>query len=171
MLHLGDISGTQAPPKDSDGPPVVEQLTSGKLHRLEQIYHLLGNHDASGPGEETQWWFRKWVDPEGINTRYSQVRSERRPFPIDGDWERYSFMAGNVLFLMMGDRNDGGPPKGRSERGGWPAGAVARDSLLSFERGSREASIRCYLHTTDHAPQGWFVPAARRITLRHPFQA
>src|ERR1700755_1431317 len=60
MLHLGDISGTQAPPPAADGPPVVEQLPSGKKHCIEQIYHLLGNHDASGPGEDTQWWFRKW---------------------------------------------------------------------------------------------------------------
>jgi hypothetical protein len=25
----------------------------------------LGDHDASGPAEETQWWFRKWIDPPG----------------------------------------------------------------------------------------------------------
>lgn len=129
MLHLGDISGTQTPPADADGPPVVEQLLSAKNHRIEQIYHLLGNHDASGPGEETQWWFRKWIDPEGRNTAHSHVHAERRPFTIAGDWERYSFTAGNVLFLMMGDRNDGGPPKGRSELGGWPAGAVTRETF------------------------------------------
>jgi hypothetical protein len=134
MLHLGDISGTQAPPVDADGPPVVEQLTSGKKHRIEQIYQLIGNHDASGPGEETQWWFRKWVDPEGINPQHSQVRRERRPFPIQGDWERYSFVAGNILFLMMSDRNDGGPPKGRAEVGGWPAGAITRETFEWWRR-------------------------------------
>ena len=129
LLHLGDISGTQRPPTDADGPPVVEQLLSGKRHRIEQIYHLAGNHDASGPREDTQWWFRKWLDPEGLNTRYSHVHSDRRPFAIQGNWERYSFLAGNILFLMMSDRNDGGPPKGRSEDGGWPAGAVARETF------------------------------------------
>jgi hypothetical protein len=129
MLHLGDISGTQCPPADNDGPPVVDQLTSAKKHRIEQIYHLIGNHDASGPDEETQWWYRKWIDPEGLNTRHSQVHSERRPFAIDGNWERYSFIAGNILFLMLADRDDGGPPKGRSEVGGWPAGAVTRETF------------------------------------------
>jgi hypothetical protein len=128
MLHLGDISGTQKPPADADGPPVVEQLTSGKKHRIEQIYPLPGNHDATGPGEEPQWWFRKWIDPEGLNPQHSKVHKERRPFPIDGNWERYSFTAGNLLFLMMADRNDGGPPKGRSEDGGWPAGAMTRET-------------------------------------------
>jgi hypothetical protein len=134
MLHLGDISGTQDPPVDGDGPPVVEQLVSGKKHRIEQIYQLLGNHDASGPDEETQWWFRKWIDPEGRNPQYSQIRNERRPFPIEGDWERYSFVAGNILFLMIGDRNDGGPPKGRAEHGGWPAGAITRDTFEWWRR-------------------------------------
>ena len=129
MLHLGDISGTQMPPADADGPPVVEQLASAKKHSIEQIYHLVGNHDASGPGEDTQWWFRKWIDPEGLNPLYSRVRNERRPFAIDGTWERYSFAVGNILFLMMSDRNDGGPPKGRSEKGGWPAGAITRDTF------------------------------------------
>ena len=134
MLHLGDIYGTQAPPVDSDGLPVVEQLNSAKKHRIEQIYQLIGNHDASGPGEETQWWFRKWVDPEGVNTQYSTVNNARRPFPIDGNWERYSFTVGNVLFLMMSDRNDLEPPRGRSDDGGWPAGAVMRETFEWWRR-------------------------------------
>ena len=298
MLHLGDISGTQTPPTDADGPPVVAQLTSAQQHRIEQIYQLVGNHDASGPGEETQWWFRKWIDPEGLNPQHSQVRTERRPFPIEGNWERYSFVAGNILFLMISDRNDGGPPKGRSEYGGWPAGAITAETfewwqmqveanpdkiivtcahhvlrdtttasgrwegvdsgyhmrfddaigasylywvgdetdstrfqdyfeahpgaidlwvaghththpddryggkslieqrwnvtfanvaaltkyhsirrrplfpmsrVLTFTKGSDRLSIRCYLHTSDHAAQGWYAPAEREVRLRHPF--
>jgi len=43
MLHLGDVSGTQAPPTDADGPPVVEQLTSAKKHRIEQIPRVSGH--------------------------------------------------------------------------------------------------------------------------------
>lgn len=129
MLNLGDLSGTQGPPRDVDGPPVVEQLRAGRRHRAEQIYCLLGNHDASGPGEDTQWWFRKWIDPTGEHPQFSGVRAERRPFPIEGTWERYSFVAGNVLVLMIGDRNDGGPPKGRGEVGGYPAGAITRETF------------------------------------------
>jgi hypothetical protein len=298
MLHLGDISGTQTPPVDADGPPVVEQLMSAKKHRIEQVYHLIGNHDASGAHEPTQWWFRKWVDPEGVNSEYSQVHNERRPYPINGNWERYSFVAGNVLFLMMSDRNDVGPPRGRGDFGGWPAGAVMRDTfdwwrrmieahpdkiivtcahhvlrdttvasgrwegvrsgchghyddaagasylywvgeetdatlfqdylkahpravdlwlaghththpddhfgnkthiekcwgttfvnvsaltrhhghkarplypmsrLFTFSEGSREASVQCYLHTTDYSNQGWYAPAQRLLTLSKPF--
>ena len=150
MLHLGDISGTQAPPGDEDGPPVVEQLASARKHRIEQIYHLLGNHDASGPGEDTQWWFRKWIDPEGAHPQHSRVNAAARPYAIDGNWERYSFVAGNILFLMMGDRNDGGPPKGRSELGGWPAGAVTRETFdwwkAQVERNRDKIIVTCAHH-------------------------
>lgn len=150
MLHLGDISGTQTPPADADGPPAVEQLCAGRKHRREQIYCLLGNHDASGPGEETQWWFRKYIDPLGENPAHSSVHAERRPFPVEGTWERYSFVAGNVLFLMLGDRNDGGPPKGRAERGGYPAGTITEETFAWWkdrvERNQDKIIVTCAHH-------------------------
>ena len=130
MLNLGDFSGTQTPPDDAEGEEVVRQYGALRQHHREQAYDLVGNHDASGPGEPQQWWFRKWLDPTGESPEFSGVHADRRPFPVTGNWERYSFRSGNVLFLMMGDRNDGGPPVGRGERGGYPAGAV---SLETFE--------------------------------------
>jgi len=73
---------------------------------------------------------RSGSDPTGANTEQSGVDSERRPYPVTGTWERYSFQVGNVLFLMMGDRNDGGPPIGRGPRGGgYPAGAVTLETF------------------------------------------
>ena len=133
-LHLGDLSGTQTPPTDADGPEVVRQFGAARLHRREQFYNLAGNHDASGPGEPCQWWFKKWVDPAGEHTAFSGVDSVRRPYPIEGTWERYAFSAGNVLFLMMSDRNDGGPPVGRGARGGYPAGAVSGETFAWWRR-------------------------------------
>lgn len=149
MLNLGDFSGTQGPPTDADGPPVVEQMRAGRRHRLEQIYPLLGNHDASGPGEETQWWFRRYLDPLGEQPQHSAVRREHRPFPVAGSWERYSFVAGNVLFLMLGDRNDGGPPKGRAEHGGYPAGAITSETF-EWWRGMVEANRDKIIVTCAH---------------------
>jgi hypothetical protein len=306
-LHLGDLSGSQTPPQDDEGQEVVRQFAAARLHAREHFYNLLGNHDASGADEPCQWWFRKWVDPTGENSSHSGVDPARRPYPIEGTWERYAFRAGNLLFLMMGDRNDGGPPVGRGPRGGYPAGAVTAETfrwwvrmvesnpdsiiisahhhmlkettvasgpwegfvkdehgrwtshyhgyfpdggpegasylywvdgqpdtgaferylaahpgavdlwlgghththpddrtggrshieckwgvhfvnvaalarhharkttipmsrLLSFTEGSREARVRCYLHTSDYAPQGWYAPAERIIRLSKPFQ-
>ena len=306
-LHLGDLSGSQTGPDDEEGREVVRQFGAAAEHAREHFYNLLGNHDASGPGEPCQWWFRKWIDPTGESTEHSSVEAQRRPYAVEGTWERYSVRVGNLLLLMMGDRNDGGPPVGRGVRGGYPAGAVTGETfdwwrqmieddpdsiiisahhhmlrettvasgpwegfvrddegnwkshyhgyfpdggpegashlyfvdgepdaqafegylaerpgaidvwlgghthtnpddrvsgrshieskwgahfinacaltqyhvgvtstpmsrLLTFTEGSRKLHVQCYLHTSDHAPQGWYAPAERRLQLSRPFQ-
>ena len=130
MFDVGDLSGSQTPPDDEEGEEVVAQYGVSNKHPREHFYNILGNHDASGPNEPTQWWFQKWVDPIGENTAFSGVDASKRPYPVEGNWARYKFEVGNMVFLCMGDRNDGGPPVGRGERGGYPAGAV---SLETFE--------------------------------------
>ena len=123
-VHLGDFSGTQEVPDDEEGREVVRQFEAAREHRREDFYCVAGNHDATPSDQPTQWWFRKWIDPTGENTEYSGVHPAERPFPVEGAWERYSFRVGNLLFLMMSDRNDFPPPVGRGSRGGYPAGAV-----------------------------------------------
>ncbi len=133
-LHVGDLSGNQGSPTDDEGREVVCQFAAARRHRREQFYNLAGNHDASGPGEPTQWWFKKWVDPTGLNPQFSGVKAAARPYPIEGTWERYSFRVGNILFLVMSDRNDGGPPVGRGKRGGYPAGAITGETFRWWEK-------------------------------------
>ena len=128
-LHVGDLSGTQEMPDDEEGREVVRQFAAARKHRREQFYNLAGNHDASRYGEPTMTWFRTWIDPTGENTEHSGVDPGRRPFPVEGTWERYSFRAGNLLFLVMSDRNDLEPPVGRGRRGGYPAGAVTGETF------------------------------------------
>ena len=298
MLDIGDLSGSQTPPRDDEGEEVVAQYGVSTAHPREHFYNVVGNHDASGIDEPCQWWFRKWVDPTGEHSAFSGVHADRRPYPVEGTWERYAFHAGNILFLMLADRNDGGPPVGRGKKGGYPAGAVTLETfewwkqmvednpdkiivtahhhmlrettvasgpwegvdggyhgrfddggprgasylywvdgepdsgafeaylaahpgaidlwigghthtnpddrtggrshierkwgvnfvnvaslskyhvrrrtialsrLLTFEAGSRQAKVGCYLHTSDYAPQGWYDPAERTIRLRTAF--
>ena len=127
-LHVGDISGNQGFPDDREGREVVRQFSALSKHRREQFYCLGGNHDA----DARYRWFRKWIDPTGENTRHSGASAARRPYPVEGTWERYSFRVGNLLFLMMSDRNDLELPVGRGRlgaRGGYPAGAVTGETF------------------------------------------
>ena len=131
MIGAGDIAGHQLPPTDADGREWVKQLAALTRHRREQIYNVQGNHDAGYYDQGVGTWFQKWVDPMGQHTATSMVDAAARPFPASGTWERYSFQAGNILFLMLSDRNDAPAPVGRghsseNRRGGFPAGAVTR---------------------------------------------
>lgn len=128
-INVGDYSGSQTPPDDDEGKEVVRQYGAAAKHRREDFYDLAGNHDASGQGEETQRWFRKWIDPTGENTAFSGVDPKRRRFPVTGTWERYQFRVGNLVFLMMSDRNDLPVPIGRGKKGGYPAGAVTGETF------------------------------------------
>ncbi|HEY2572501.1 MAG TPA: metallophosphoesterase, partial [Verrucomicrobiaceae bacterium] len=128
-INVGDFSGDQEPPKDDEGREVVRQFEAVTKHRREDFYDIAGNHDASGQGMPTMGWFRKWIDPIGENTSTSGVDSKRRRYPVTGTWERYEFRAGNLLFLMMSDRNDLPVPVGRGKRGGYPAGAVTKETF------------------------------------------
>ncbi len=134
MIDTGDMSGSQTPPDDEEGRLVVAQYSAMSEHGREQVYNLVGNHDATRGERGTQWWFRKWIDPMGENPRHSGVHAERRPFTTEGTWERYSFQAGNLLFMMRGDRNDFDPPVGRGDFGGYPAGAVMPRNFTSHCR-------------------------------------
>lgn len=129
MIDIGDTSGSQTPPDDEEGEEVVRQYGASTAHPREDFYNIVGNHDASGPEEACQWWFRKWIDPTGEHTAHSGVDAARRPYAVEGTWERYKFEAGNIVFLLMGDRNDGGPPVGRGSVGGFPAGAVTGETF------------------------------------------
>ena len=149
MVHLGDLVGRQGTPDDEEGRLVLGQFLSSKKHPREHFYNVLGNHDASGPEEPAQWWFRKWIDPAGESPETSGIKNECRPYPVVGTWERYSFQVGNILFLMMGDRNDGGPPAGRRSRGGYPAGKVTLETF-NWWRGMVEENSDMIIITAHH---------------------
>ena len=161
MFFLGDFTGTHHAPTDTEAGPVLEQLNAGQKHSRNDIYAIAGNLDASGPDEETQWWFNKYIDPAGENSDVSGVKNENRPYPVEGTWERYRIDIGNVSLLMMSDRNDGGPPQGRAEKGGWPAGAMTDETFAwwreTVENNNDRILISCAHHvlrdtTTATAP-------------------
>jgi hypothetical protein len=133
-LDLGDLSGAQGTPKDEEGKEIVRQFGVLKHHKREQIYDISGNHDRSGLDEPQAWWWREWVDPTGENPQFSLVHPDERPFGIEGTWERYSFRAGNLLFLMMSDRNEPTQKVGRGKLGGNPGGVVSGETFRWWKR-------------------------------------
>ena len=46
---------------------------------------------------------------------------------------------------------------------------IAMSRLFTFEEGSAEVNVRCYMHMSDYAPQGWYEKAERTIGLRVAF--
>src|SRR5690606_2459690 len=90
-IDVGVMSGGQHVPADDEGAEVIKQLEALHKHGREHIYHICGNHDRSGLDEQEAWWWRKWIDPVGEHTSFSGVDSKKRPYPIAGTWERYSF--------------------------------------------------------------------------------
>ncbi|MFW6060225.1 MAG: hypothetical protein ACODAQ_08585 [Phycisphaeraceae bacterium] len=133
-LNLGDHSGNQGEPADDEGEEVVRQYGALQQHRREQVYDIAGNHDRSDVGHPEGWWTRKWIDPAGENTSHSGVDPAKRPYPIEGDWERYSFRVGNVLFLMMSDRNEPSAHLPREEGGGNPSGVVTAETFAWWKQ-------------------------------------
>jgi hypothetical protein len=43
--------------------------------------------------------------------------------------------------------------------------------LVTFTEGSNQVRVQCYLHTSEHAPQGWYAKAERVIEVGKPFRA
>jgi len=156
-LDLGDNAGLWDLPDDRQGQEVVRQFGALRHHVREQIYSVAGNHDASpgdapsSLGKPANWWFRKWIDPLGESTATSGVDGAKRPYPVEGSWERYTFRVGNIRFLMMSDRNDLPYPVGRRATGGGsPAGAVTSETFAWWRRHVEAAQddivISCHHH-------------------------
>jgi hypothetical protein len=128
-IDVGDMSGGQSVPEDEEGKEIARQFGALQKHKREDIYNISGNHDRSGLKEEPAWWWQKWLDPLGEFTKFSGVDNTRRPYPITGTWERYSFQVGNVLFLMMSDINEPTQTIGRGDLGGNPSGVVSGETF------------------------------------------
>jgi hypothetical protein len=107
-----------------------------RWHRRPEWSKKFGRGDCtiSGLDQPDAWWFQKWLDPLGQHTEFSGVNPAKRPYPIDGTWERYSFRVGNILFLMMSDRNEPSQKIGRGTLGGHPAGVVSGETFAWWKK-------------------------------------
>ena len=135
---------------DEEGEEIVRQFSALQKHKREQIYTVCGNHDRNAPDDDEAWWFQKWIDPMGENTAFSGVDRSAYPYPVEGTWERYSFRAGNLLFLMMSDINESSLPKGRGELGGCPSGVVRQETFDWWKDMVEKHRDDCIIITSHH---------------------
>ena len=133
-IDVGDMSGAEGLPVDAEGEEIVRQFRALKKHRREDVYDVSGNHDRSGLDEPDAWWWQKWIDPLGQHTKFSGVDSTKRPYRIEGTWEHYSFRVGNILFLMMSDRNEPSQKVGRGTLRGNPGGVVSGETFAWWRK-------------------------------------
>lgn len=148
-IDIGDNSGGQSVPEDDEGREIVRQFSVLRHHRREQIYDICGNHDRSGLREPEAWWFQKWIDPLGAHTAFSQVDAGKRPYPVEGTWERYAFRVGNLLFLLMSDINEPTQKIGRGDLGGNPGGCV-RGETFAWWKQMVEANSNAIIISAHH---------------------
>jgi hypothetical protein len=48
---------------------------------------------------------------------------------------------------------------------------IPMSRLLTFTDGSDQVHVQCYLHTSQHAPVGWYAKAEKTIQLGKPFRS
>lgn len=148
-INVGDLSGAQGPLTADEAHEVHRQFGVLREHTREQIYDISGNHDRNPVGEPDAAWFQRWIDPTGRNTAESKVDPARRPHAVAGTWERYTFRVGNLVFLMMSDRNEPSQKIGRGQLGGNPGGCVTGETFAWWRaavEAHRDANILCAHH-------------------------
>lgn len=150
---LGDFSANQNPSEiatySAEGTECAAQLNSGtKYLTRNHIYPIVGNHDD---GDNNRDWYNRFIDRHGVNTAFSGVTDALRPYPITHHDNYYSFVTGNVLWLMLDDVNYCSGPCGRSgASGGFPSGSTTIEAynwwVSMIENNPDKIIITCAHH-------------------------
>lgn len=134
FVNAGDTFGNDCP-SQGDAQEVLRQLGDAR----EYGYHVLGNHDSDLASATT---FETYLSPFSYSA----------PYDPSGKWDRYSFEVGNLLFLMLSDKNY---PRGERPmaRGGCRVGGPAgRHTKKQFDwwRDQVESNPQKIIITVSH---------------------
>jgi hypothetical protein len=157
MIDVGDWTASQHPPGHEEGKSLASYLNMTFESDRGRFFTVSGNHDGDakgwGPGQFTQ----EYVNPlgESAYSSSSGFTAAQRPDSPDfrqlldypgTRWDRYLIRSGNVIWIMLGDRNEfdtlaesrgdisgnyqaGRGSAARMPRGGYPSGSVTRDTF------------------------------------------
>ena len=152
LIDLGDWTASQEPPGNDEGILLAKCLNETLGEDRGCFYTLAGNHDGDPKGWIPGDFTRKYVNPLGESefresSGFSkemreafQDRAQVLEYP-GTRWDRYLLRTGNVIWIMLSDRNeyDGlaesrGDKSGRFQagrgstfnmpNGGYPSGSV-----------------------------------------------
>jgi hypothetical protein len=131
-FHLGDLIDYDHETPESFR--LYRRQLAGSAKAPHAWYHLQGNNEENSVLNDSVAFdnehYRRIIDPVGEFPETSGIVKDRRPFPVEGTYERYAFNAGNIRFLFLSDRNDLPAPYGRGQGGFYVDGAI---TLESFE--------------------------------------
>jgi hypothetical protein len=157
LIDLGDWTASQGPPNEEEGLKLAELLEKSLGKDRGRFFSVSGNHDGDPIGWEPGAFTRKYVNPLWENEHLQTARLKEGQTPNEPDfrqlieypgtrWDRYLVRTGNVVWVMMGDRNEfdylalarkdltGAFQAGRGSaegmpRGGYPSGSVTLDTF------------------------------------------
>jgi hypothetical protein len=157
LMDVGDWTASQEPPGHEEGIALAKCLDETLGDDRGRFFSVSGNHDGEAKGWTPGEFARKYVNPLGEedHAATSHFRSNQRPADADfrqlinypdTRWDRYLVRTGNVIWIMLGDRNEfdylalargdfsGTFQAGRGSaagmpKGGYPSGSVSLDTF------------------------------------------
>lgn len=127
VLALGDFESDQDFPTGADTTTIAQVKTDiDGITDNSIIYPVAGNHDG---GDNNMDWYKAAV--------WDYINHSNEPYTKQGqksgyEWERYYIKIGNIMIIMLSDRNDLPYPVGRGGSvvtGGHPSGAITRETF------------------------------------------
>ena len=149
------MSGAQGTPKDEEGREIVRQFSvlagivanrSTTCRAITTAAVLTSRRRGGGESGSI---------PRASTRSSPEWTRAKRPYPIEGTWERYSFRVGNLLFLMMSDINE---PSQKSWSGNaWrqPGRCRKRRDVSLVEAKRRDEPLVDHRQRPSLRPQGY----------------
>lgn len=178
LLDAGDWTASQHPPTHEEGQQIAQHLRTILANKRGRYFSVAGNHDGEAKGWQPGSFAQRYINPLGDPTHQasSQFSLSERPNEPDYQllltypgtrWDRYLVKTGNVIWIMLGDRNEfdelalqrgdfsGKFQAGRGSaagmpKGGYPSGAVTLDTFQWWKQVVENPAFKEFILITVH---------------------
>lgn len=179
QIDAGDWTGSQKPPTEAEGKILARELSKILDKDRGRLFTISGNHDGVGRGKKPGVFFKKYInplrDPKYFKTSKFTLplKTSSKPYFLLSSypgtrWDRYLIRTGNVIWIMLSDRNEfdalaeqRGDTTGRFQAGrgsaagmpagGYPSGAVTLETFKWWKKVVENPKFsNCILITVTH---------------------